>query len=259
MHAIDVPGIRAVPRFQVARDPFLAAAVATIVVVYVLRIAFGTLDEGTWKLWFLKEHGLLERAQAMLWATSCTLFALALVSAVRRSAERLTLAWLALLTALTLFAFGEEVAWGQFLIGLEPGTWMVENNTQQDITLHNLDFIAFLGFDRGSGLAALVEKAIDTAPYLLCIALWVGVPLAPRFGGPSWKRLLARLPLPGEALAAFFAANVVLYLLVDNLVIDVGEVFELVIAITFLLAAVEIHRAGSMAASVPERRASALR
>jgi hypothetical protein len=252
MHAIGAPRVRSATLFAAARDPLLLAAVATIAVVYVLRLAIGAVDEGLWKLWFLKEHGLLERAQAFLWAAALVTFALALISAARRRpVDRVALGWLAFLTALTLFAFGEEVAWGQFLIGLEPGAWMLEHNVQQDITLHNLDFGAFLGLDAGSPLTAQIATAINTAPYLLCIALWVGMPLAPRFAGSSARRLLGRLALPGEALAVFLAANVVLFLVVDKLVADVGEVFELVIAITFLLAAVETFRMQASGAAAP--------
>ena len=262
MHAIDAPGTLAVARPTAARDPLLLAAVAAIAVVYVLRLAFGAVDEGLWRLWFLKEHGLLERAQALLWAAALVTFVLALVSAARRPVDRVTLGWLALLTALTLFAFGEEVAWGQFLIGVEPGAWMLEHNVQQDITLHNLDFGTFLGLDPGSPLTARIETAIDTVPYLLCIALWVGMPLARRFAGSSTRWLLDRLPLPGEPLAVLFAVNVVLYLVVDRLVIDVGEVFEVVIAITFLLAALETSRAQASGVTArllaPRRREEAV-
>lgn len=220
------------------QDHALAVASVLMVAIFLLRLTFLVSSEATWKTWFLREHGLLERAEALVWGASLVLFVAIWHHAIRGGSTRLTLGWLAGLTALTLLTFGEEVAWGQYLVGVEPGAWMLTNNVQGDLTLHNLDFAALLGLPRG-GVVRVLEKAFNATPYLLCLGIWIGLPLCRRYTRHRW---LAALPLPRDGVTLFLAANFLAYLTVDLLIADVAELFELAIAITFLLAALDLRQ-----------------
>ena len=54
--------------------------------------------------------------------------------------------------------------------------------------------------------------------------------------------MLEQIPVPNQGIVLFFSANVLAYLIVDKLIIDVGEIFEFGIATTFLLCALDIYR-----------------
>jgi hypothetical protein len=223
--------------FGVAR--YVLGASAALSILYGLRIALAVEDETIWRYWFLKERGLLERAEAIVWIPAVVLNVGIFVRLLRRSAPWIALAWFGFLSALTIFALGEEVSWGQYVVGIQPGEWMLENNVQKDMSLHNLDLTRFAGLPADSSFTAAVKFTLNAAPYLLCIALWIGLPLLRRV--TRW-RLFDALALPSDSIVVFFAANVVVYVLIDQLVADVAEMFELVIAMVFSLAAYDAHR-----------------
>ena len=86
---------------------------------------------------YTTEDGLLEwlAVMAMCWT------ALALSSRLWRRGRLLN--WrqrliLACLVALAVFGAGEEVSWGQRIIGFESPEFFAENNAQRETTLHNL-------------------------------------------------------------------------------------------------------------------------
>lgn len=106
---------------------------------------------------------------------------------------------------LFFFAAGEEISWGQRLLGLQSGEFFVEHNDQAEITLHNmvvfgvkLDEVVF------GNLLSLVLLL-----YLLVLPL-----LWPRWG---WvRRLCTRfavpVPRPHHAVATLVATAVMLVL-----------------------------------------------
>lgn len=57
---------------------------------------------------------------------------------LRRARSGLFLAVTALLAAFCLFGAGEEISWGQRILGLESPDYFQENNAQGEIGLHNL-------------------------------------------------------------------------------------------------------------------------
>jgi hypothetical protein len=85
-----------------------------------------------------EEDGWLEylgTAVALGSAVVCGRFAWGL----RRQRPRLWAGLYGLAAAVLLWTAGEEVSWGQRLLGLTAPAWMAARNTQQEITLHNLE------------------------------------------------------------------------------------------------------------------------
>jgi len=139
--------------------------------------------------------------------------------------------WFDLLVALFLvFVAGEEMSWGQRLLGLTPPSYFLAHNTQQEINVHN--FAGVFGSPKGpftlvlAGYAILLPLAASVASgrrvldrigatpppagviawLLVAIALFIWYPF--RFTG-EWTELLAgsaflmAAPLRPRSVAAF--------------------------------------------------------
>lgn len=114
----DVPATPVPPAFHVAAAVFVAAA-----------LAYAWLT--TWRSALLaNEDGFLE------WWT-VLLFGAAGVTALVRAVRRRHVFDL-LIALFCLFVAGEEMSWGQRLLGLTPPEYFLQNNGQQEINLHNM-------------------------------------------------------------------------------------------------------------------------
>lgn len=122
-----------------------------------------------------------------------------------------------------LFVAGEEMSWGQRLLGITPPAYFLENNAQQELNLHN--FANALGGPKWPFVVVLAGYAIV-------------LPLA-AYGARRWPvaaRALERIgatPPPGGAIAWFVAA---IALFVWYPLRFTGEWTELLAGSTFLVA-----------------------
>jgi hypothetical protein len=85
----------------------------------------------------VQEDGWIENLQVLLFAV-CAVVAAVAARSLRRGGETV---WAALyaVVALGLFAVvGEEISWGQRVLGIETPAWYAEHNVQGETTLHNL-------------------------------------------------------------------------------------------------------------------------
>jgi len=159
----------------------------TATLVLLLALSQGAPD--FYRRWIGGEYGLNENIHsAMLLGGG--IVALQATLAARRQRRWWMAAWSALAAACCFLVFGEELSWGQHLLGWgTPAEW-AELNDQGETNLHNLGFY------------------VNELPrYLLCgaiIAGGLGLPLL----GLAWPRLWRRpyamiLPPPsGMVLAA---------------------------------------------------------
>jgi hypothetical protein len=108
--------------------------------VVVLLYASALLDDTTFT-WLIEE----ERPIELLGAGALAVSALFCVLAWRRAAPRPRFARFSLLILAALLAFGagEEVSWGQRIIGIETPELLKQTNYQQELNLHNMN--AFTG------------------------------------------------------------------------------------------------------------------
>jgi hypothetical protein len=119
--------------------------------------------------------GALEQVQAILYFAA---FLLAVISAVR-AYPSFSFWPLVLFGVGAFFVFGEEVAWGQFLVGLEVPEFFQTHNQQRDLTLHNLNWIedrylhywAFFAVGLFGSIAWIVAPRLPE-PFLILIPPW---------------------------------------------------------------------------------------
>ncbi len=137
------------------------------------------------------EDGVVEYASAFAWLLATLLCVRALGHAPRR-ARWLLAGW----TALCFVCMGEEVSWGQRIVGFDTPDAVFGQNTQQEVTFHNLPIFAPEG---QSWRKALATGELDLALLLNVNKLFVlgmcgyflGLPVLMRW--PRAARLLDRL------------------------------------------------------------------
>lgn len=122
--------------------------------------------------------------------------------------------WFLLLALLFIFLTGEEISWGQRILGIETPEELAEKNMQGETNFHNLDIWHLYdeNGDRKSGLALhLTAKRIFI---YIFTTFMLFLPLAVKFI-PFVRNLVKRfhLPVPAMELGIMFVANVVLYLI----------------------------------------------
>lgn len=124
-----------------------------------------------------------------------------------------------------IFVAGEEMSWGQRLLGYNPPSLFLEHNTQQEATLHNFGNV--IGKPKWSLIAVMAGFGI----------------LLPLAGRIRWSRKVVefvRATPPSLSLIPWFALAVTL--LVWYPLTYTGEWVELIAAILFLGSAVTSRR-----------------
>ena len=145
--------------------------------VFVAALGVANLAPRGWMPLVTAEDGVLE------WLT-VAFFALAGVRilVIARRERRI---FDALVGLFCLVVAGEEMSWGQRLLGITPPDYFLENNRQQELNFHNFgnpraEFsAALIGFGlllplaaRWAPLARLMEKVGATAPFV-ALAPWI--------------------------------------------------------------------------------------
>lgn len=225
--------------------------------VYLLRafLAFSTGGEIFWKEFFRGETGILDRGEAILWLPVIGLSVLAFLRRYRREGLSLGALWHLGLALLCTFLLGEEISWGQHVFGFESSARMMQINAQAESNVHNLNLSLLFGIPLDSALYPVFSNfnhILNPAYYLFACILWICIPVAKSRLG--W-RTLAWVPAPGDRVGLFLAANAVAFLVIDRLIFDVGEIFEVALTTTFLLATIDTYRQETQTDVTAEPRA----
>lgn len=113
------------------------AVIALVLVLVVAGVILSHVDESAFRHGYVEEDGPIE------WGTVLALLSAAFVCLgrflrLRRRRPLLFLASTLLLGALFLFGAGEEISWGQRMLGFESPAWFQDYNLQRDTNIHNL-------------------------------------------------------------------------------------------------------------------------
>jgi hypothetical protein len=144
---------------------------------------------------------------------------------------------LIVVVVLLILAAGEELSWGQRVVGLKTPESLVEVNAQDELNIHNVD-----------SLKSLLAFRIFA---IFCLVLYVMVPLIATVRNPLAGRVQRLLPIAPIWLAVVFAAVLVVPSLVRD-VIDsarldtpqtpanrgIGEIREAILELLIGIAAV---------------------
>ena len=114
------------------------------VLMYVLIMAFTIIGMIRGKEGYesfnviIKEDGIAEYLTALFLFASAIMFVFKTVTAVRMRKPK-QIFFGAMVVLMFVFAAGEEISWGQRLLGIETGEYFMENNYQNETNLHNLE------------------------------------------------------------------------------------------------------------------------
>ncbi|MEX1235676.1 MAG: hypothetical protein WEB56_11900 [Roseovarius sp.] len=203
------------------------ALMATIVAVLIATVILAFVAPDYFTLSFAREDGPVEYGTAVLLLVASGVMAghaLSLWRQGRRGAALLT----ALYGLLFFFAAGEEISWGQRIIGWDSGEFFLENNKQDETNLHNL----MVG-------DVHLTKSLFGPVLTICILLYlVALPLIYPKGGRI-ARLADRMAVPVPWLkhaAIALVASIIIAVLDADRKWEVYEfVFSLLVVSIFLL------------------------
>lgn len=147
-----------------------------------------------WQFAGYVEDGLVESFGALCALVASVIFVCAYIETPRATADtqvRRRNPWLLLLALAALVAAGEEISWGQRLLGFETPAWLAEKNVQDEFNFHNVIF---------------TDPDAPTNPSeILMLATLLGylgvLPLLTRRSARLWQLVArTRLPVPSTAL-----------------------------------------------------------
>lgn len=165
-------GMDTIERESVMRRAGIITIVSSALIAVVgVALWFGARDTLEW---VSQEDGIVEYATAILYLVCTVLF----VQAGRQAGFNRLWNWG--LAALVFFVAGEEVSWGQRIIGLQTPEGLHAVNVQGEFNLHNIDGI---------------HQHIRMAAMLFVLVVCFAMPFGHRFL-PQARALLERLRMP---------------------------------------------------------------
>lgn len=192
------------------------------------------------------KEGGIEIVEALLWGFAALAFGWSAYKLFARRASgplrsRMSgrFLWCAFFAGLSFLALGEETSWGQVYGWYSAPESVAAVNAQEEFNLHNLDLAEIWGLEADHPLVPYLRNlshVINPILYAFFLAAWVLVPFGLRRGRLR-SRFWSGYPVPPVVVSAFFFYNVVAWLVVDRLLFDVGELFELSISITIAMVA----------------------
>ena len=183
-----------------------------------LLVAYG-LHEANREAYYrvVQEDEVLEWATVWAFAIAAVLFAVAAVR--QRRTAGVTPWFLAGVSLFCIFVAGEEISWGQRLLGFRPPEYFLQENFQQELNVHNV-----------------VETSLRKLS-LKAIILGYGVLLPLTALIPAVGRTLRRLAVVAPPLA-LAPAFLIAFLTYDSYPMKfTGETVELILGLAFLCAA----------------------
>jgi hypothetical protein len=189
-----------------------------------------------------EEDGVVEYLQALLYAVTAGAFA---VVAWRSARHR---AWAALFAVGAFFVAGEEISWGQRILGIGTPASLERSNVQGEINLHNLEGVHGSVRALGVALVLVVFVALPIAhrlvPWARAILDRLAIPVMPLWAVPLAAVALAYMAVPRALDGVVFALD------------EVGELYLAAAATAYGLGALELTARGR-AASGPSDAAAA--
>lgn len=165
-----------------------------LLITYALGMLLDLTGRENFNQHFAQEDGFVE------YMTALGLLLIAVLQFIRFFTSKNTTVWwktgVLLTVLLFFFGAGEEISWGQRLLGIESGDFFVQNNAQKETNLHNLVVggkkVNKIIFTQLLGLAVMVYLFL--VPFLYRKKVWAKG-LINRFALPvaRWPQVIAFL------------------------------------------------------------------
>ncbi len=151
-----------------------------------------------------------------------------------------------LLSIVFFFGFGEEIAWGQRILGYHTPEFIHRINVQHDFTLHNIEIFNAHDFDHNlkTGFDKLLTITFLYKLFWLgyCVLLPIGV-IQIRSVSSLVQKI--RLPIPPLSIGVFFLVNWLIFRITRSFLLPpdqipqyyytLGEIREMLSALLFMI------------------------
>lgn len=186
---------------------------------------------------------LMELLSAVAWLLAGVIYIFCFARVVRRSDRRIEQAWLVMLAALCVVAFGEETSWGQHLVGFQTPESVLQVNFQRETNLHNLNLSHLLNLSPGGTMHSYLQNIGDLltpAFFLVCFAVYAFLPMLHK------NRYLVRFAVVRRAVVSnvavvFLFANLPVYFYM-NRIANAYELIEAALSFAVLVSAIDTRR-----------------
>ena len=180
--------------------PLFLAALISVIIVYPLLLALPEAQT----IAYAREDGPIEYAGAIFYFLTAVMMVAAFVRVSRTSSGG---AYFLLLAVFFFVCFGEEISWGQRIIGWTTPEGLKEMNAQRETNLHNLWL--FQAYDQTG--AQKSQLALFLHPGRLIALFWLTycllIPLAySAFNRVRYVLDYIRLPIPPLYVGLMFLA-----------------------------------------------------
>lgn len=226
----------------------LATAWLTVIIFFVISligVIYSPLAEWSAKIANRNYNGegIIETIEALCWIAAAMIYAKTTSMIFRSDADRLPKLSHLFFIAFCFVAFGEEISWGQHVFNFDVPEHLKTINQQKELNFHNLNLSQIFGLPKDHFAFRYLKNfttILNPLFYLICVLLWVVFPLLKK--NMLWKnRFLSALPEPALGTTIFCGINALIYLVIDKLFFDVGEIFELSLALTAIMSAVDAY------------------
>jgi len=185
--ARTIPTVETAPVEASRHHPYLTTAILAAIPFAVAILALQTCDEAH-RAWFAEEDNVAENLQ-VVFLLIATWVAGSVALRRRRRGEPLVALAYAAFSVGSFFVAGEEISWGQRLLGIPTPEAVSEVNIQHELTLHNTYLL--------TPVFSFAQLFIGFLPALAALTPWQRV-LSPRWD--AWRRAF----VPRPALASYF-------------------------------------------------------
>lgn len=216
------------------------AAILFMLAIYCLRVwAWNSARTGAVEQLIFRREAFFEFLGQMAWLLAAVIYVVVLVRIRKAPGLGHERAWLVILAAVALFAFGEESSWGQHILNFETPEKMEAINIQKEVNVHNLNIAEMLGLDPGTALYHYLEDAsvlMSPVFFLGCYVLYFFLPML-----KNWKRIsryaFIRRTVITDAVVIFLGFNLAAYFVMERLVPEADELYETALGIGVFLSA----------------------
>jgi hypothetical protein len=188
-------------------------------------------------------EGIIETIEALCWIAAALIYAKTTSMIFKSDLDRLPKLSHIFFIAFCFIAFGEEISWGQHVFNFDVSEQLKTINQQKELNVHNLNLSQIFGLSKDNFAYRYLKNfttILNPLFYLICVLLWVVFPLLKK-NMLGKNRFLSALPEPALGTIIFCGINALIYLVIDKLFFDVGEIFELSLALTAIMSAVDAY------------------
>jgi uncharacterized membrane protein len=189
------------------------------------------------------ESSFFEILSAVAWLASFILFIYALRLSTADSKRSWQRVWIVFYCAVSIFAFGEEISWGDHIFNYSQDWAIVQINAQHETNIHNINIAELLRLSEGSYAHELTKNMgfiLTPLFYVLLAFFWCFLPLVKQLDKNNRWRVLVDMPTPSNALIIFFIIHSVIFIATDLILFNVGQIFEMFISLASVIVALDI-------------------